>query len=368
MYKQRIFQVMRLFLVVAVILSAYFFLKYTMVYLYPIIVAIILSFMFNPVVTFMEKKGRLPRAIAVAAVMIGFFTVIISSIILIITEIIQGTTYLAEIIPAHFITFITYIENFLETEVLPLYHKIASFFHTLDPDQQQAIQQNIQQLASEIASSGTAILQHLLLKIPAALRMLPTSFAILTFIVLATFFITKDWFSLKQTFQKLIPLNARDSGREVWNHLKHALSGFFKAQIILITITGITIFVGLQLIRIDHALTIAFIAAAVDLFPYIGTGIIFIPWIIYLFLTENYSMTISLSILYMVIIVGRQFLEPKLLSASIGVNPLAVLIAVFLGMQVWGVFGLIIAPIVLVLLNALQQSGVFRQLGLFIKG
>src|SRR5699024_11493170 len=65
--------------------------------------------------------------------------------------------------------------------------------------------------------------------------------------------------------------------------LKKALSGFFKAQLILITITAGSIYIGLLIVGIDHALTIALLAAGVDLLPYIGTGIIFIPWIIYLF-------------------------------------------------------------------------------------
>lgn len=368
MYKQLFYQISRFLFIVVVLLCFTFFLTYAFAYIYPILLALVFSFALNPAVTFLERTLKFPRGIATIALIIILFAAIISSIILIVSEFIQGTTYLAEIIPAHFNTLITYAEEFLETHIIPFYHKLMSFFHTLDPDKQETIHEHLQHMANQIASSGTTLLQTILLKIPAAISMLPTSFAVFIFIVLATFFITKDWYALQETFAKAIPSSATDSRKHIWNHLKRALLGFFKAQIVLISITGLLIFIGLHIIGIDHALTIALIASVVDLFPYVGTGIIFIPWIIYLFLTANYPLTISLSILYMVITISRQLLEPKLLSSSIGVNPLAVLIAVFLGMQFWGVFGLIIAPILLVLLNALHQSGVFQQLWRFIKG
>ncbi|MGY0693094.1 sporulation integral membrane protein YtvI [Virgibacillus sp. FSP13] len=368
MYKQLSFQLLRFLFIVAIILSIIFFLKYTFVYLYPIFIAILFSFMINPGVTFLEKKLRFPRTLAVVTIIISVFAFALGCIVLLITEFIQGTTYLAEVIPTHFKSLVHYGEQFMETKILPVYHKVISFFHTLDPSQQETIQLNLEQIANKIATSGTVFLNNILLKIPSALSVIPNSFVVLTFIILATFFLTKDWSSMQRTFTNIIPASAKDSIIHIWKQLKRALFGFAKAQIILISLTALIIFIGLRIMDVDHALTIALITAVVDLFPYIGTGIIFIPWIVYLFLVSNYPMTISISILYMVIIVGRQILEPKLLSTSLGVNPLSVLIAVFLGMQIWGFFGLLLAPILLVLLNVLYQSGVFSQLWYFIKG
>lgn len=368
MYKQSIYRIGRLLLIIAVVLLGYFFLRYALPYIYPLIVAFILSFFINPVVTLLERKLRLPRALATIIVLVAVFTVIVSSIVLIISEFIQGTTYLANVVPPHFNTFVGYISMFLENHIVPLYRKLADLLHTLHPEQQQVIQQHIQEMASNIATTGTTTLQHLLLKIPAVLKMLPASFAIMIFIVLASFFIVKDWPIFEQRLQARFPGLKRDSTRYVWSHLKGALFGFIKAQIILISISAIIILIGLEIIRVDHALTIALIASAVDLLPYVGTGIIFIPWIIYQFLSGSYPMTISLSVLYMIVVVTRQFIEPKLMSTSIGVHPLPLLIAVFLGLQLWGMLGLLIAPLIVVLGTALGQAGVFQQLWAFVKG
>ncbi|MEW9675491.1 sporulation integral membrane protein YtvI [Lentibacillus sp. L22] len=368
MYKLQLYPILRFILVFVIGLMIYLILQYTLVYIYPLILAVILSLLINPFVRLLEKRLKFPRALATLVALILLFTMIVCGIILIVSELIQGTVYLADVVPAHFSMFMSYMEIFLENHILPIYHKLASLLHTLDPEQQKLIQQHIEEMINHLASTGTLALKQVLLKIPLALQWLPGSFAVVIFIILASFFITKDWPVLSDMFHKRVPASASDSTRNVGNHLKKALSGFLKAQIILITITGIIMFIGLMILHINHALTIALIASAVDLLPYVGTGIIFIPWIIYLFFTADYSMTIGLSILYMVIIVGRQILEPKLLSSSIGVHPLPLLIAVFLCVQLWGLIGIIIAPILVVLFSALQQAGVVKQLWIFIKG
>src|SRR5699024_11772802 len=78
------------------------------------------------------------------------------------------------------------------------------------------------------------------------------------------------------------------------------------------------VYTGLLVLRIDYALTITCFIAIIDLFPFIGTGILFIPWILYMFMTAEYAMVIGLSILYMYVIVQRQLLEPKIRAASVG--------------------------------------------------
>src|SRR5699024_4769605 len=161
--------------------------------------------------------------------------------------------------------------------------------------------------------------------------------------------------TLKQSLQKLVPSKMNATGKNLLTQLKKALSGFFKAQLILITITAGSIYIGLLIVGIDHALTIALLAAGVDLLPYIGTGII------YLFFTGNYALTISLAFIYMFITIIRQLLEPKILSVNVGLHPLAALIALFIGLQLWGVIGLIIAPILLVILNVFYQTGIVKQ-------
>lgn len=90
------------------------------------------------------------------------------------------------------------------------------------------------------------------------------------------------------------------------------------------------------------------------------------PWIIYTFTTGNISFAVGLSVLYLVVIVQRQIMEPKILSSSIGLDPLATLIALFVGFKLIGFLGLIVGPILLVIIRTLHSAGVFTDIKNFI--
>lgn len=368
MYKHWVERITRFLFIGGIAASFFLIIKYTFFILFPILAAIILTIMIHPAVTFFEKKLYFPRSLATAFIILVSFALIFGVTILLIAELIQGTTYLADKIPAHFQTFTAYFETFLHETVFPYYRQLTSLFHTLNPSQQSAVTDNIEQFISQFSASGTVILKTILLKISAVLSKLPQSLTVFMFIILATFLLTNDWVAVKQWMMNVVPSRLNAPGKNIFVHLKKAFSGFFKAQFILISITAGIIYMGLLFIGVDHAMTIALLAAAVDLLPYIGTGIIFIPWIIYLFITGDYPLTISLALIYMFITIIRQVLEPKILSVNIGLHPLAALIALFIGIQLWGVLGLIAAPLLLIVLNVFYQTGVLKQLWLFIKG
>ncbi len=232
-------------------------------------------------------------------------------LILVVSELIQGTAYLAEHVPSYFQQLMHIFRNLLDKHLLPLYEKFSSFFHSLSSDQQTRIHEHANHLINQWANNATAVLQNVLMQIPGTLAQLPGYAAIFLFIIMAAFFMTSDWPSLIQTWKKMMPENVLTASRTLQFHFKTAICGFIKAQFLLITITAVTIFIGLAAAGINHALTISMFAAILDILPVIGTGAIFIPWIAYSFLTGSYSMTTTLAILYAIVIVQRQLLEPN---------------------------------------------------------
>src|SRR5699024_2382497 len=138
------------------------------------------------------------------------------------------------------------------------------------------------------------------------------------------------------------------------------IAGYLKGEIKLIVISAAIVYAGLLVLQMDHALTITVLAAFIDLFPFIGTGMLFIPWILYMFMTADYRMTIGLCVLYIIVVIQRQLLEPKIRSTSVGLHPLTALFVLFVCLQVSGVFGLFISPIVLILIGTLYKTGVLK--------
>src|SRR5699024_7351073 len=117
-----------------------------------------------------------------------------------------------------------------------------------------------------------------------------------------------------------------------------------------------------------QAFTIAIILGVIDLIPYVGPGLIIIPWSIYSFIMGDLFMGIGLLILYASTVIARQLAEPKVLSSSMILNPLAVLVSLFAGLQLFGLIGLVIGPISLVLIISLYDAKVFEGMWGFIKG
>ncbi|MBH9967818.1 sporulation integral membrane protein YtvI [[Bacillus] enclensis] len=363
-----VYRTIRFLIVVSIIILSLFALYYIWKLAYPFVIAVGIALLINPFVNWLESKGRLPR---VWAVVISLFLIIgafAGLITLLIAEIVSGANYLSEVLPEHVRTLVTYAENFIVGQVMPFYHQIAGLFKNLDAGQQNTILENIETAGSKIAQSAGDFLQNFFQRLPQLISWIPNAASVLVFSALATFFISKDWYKLSGKAEKFVPGRALESGRTVFIDLKKALFGFIRAQFTLISITAIIVLVGLLILRVDYAITIALVSGLVDILPYLGTGAVFVPWIAYEFITGDVGLGIGLSVLYAVVVVQRQIMEPKVLSSSIGLDPLATLIALFVGFKLIGFLGLIVGPVVLVILSTLRRAGVFEDAWKFIMG
>lgn len=133
-----------------------------------------------------------------------------------------------------------------------------------------------------------------------------------------------------------IPAPFRRTAGDIWKDLQKALSGYLRAQFIMISITAFIVLIGLLILGVESAFTYALLIGLVDLLPYLGVGTIMIPWLIYAFATGDMTLGIGLSVLYGIILVARQLIEPKVLASSVGLDPLPTLIAMFAGLEaVW---------------------------------
>lgn len=363
-----VYPILRLILVVIASIACYFLIKYAIIYLYPFLLAVVISYLMQKPISFLETHAHVPRKFAWFIVLVTGIAGIFVSIIFLTAELMRGSAFLAEHLPRYFQFFSQFVENLFETTLLPLYHKFISLFHSLSNDHQELILQGVSQFAEKLTAAGSSIMHQALLQIPSFLAQLPNSLTIILFTILATIFISKDWDRLIHAWRKMSLTFTNGTLQNVFYQFKKTLFGYVRAQFILVFITACIIGIGLLILQIKHAVTIAILTSIVDFLPFIGTGLVFIPWIVYLFFTGNYPLTIFISLLYMVVIVQRQLSEPKIVADSIGLPPLATLFCLFIAWQFWGLLGLFIAPLILVVLTTLIRAGVLRALWVFIKG
>jgi len=336
--------------------------------IYPFLIAFIIAFFIHPVVQFLEERARLNRSIATFFVLVILLSLIIGLFTFIIAEIIQGTTYLATVVPEHFQKLVLYLEAFMTKQLFPIYHSMAQMFQSLDINQQETILSNIQSFGEHVGSNTSAFLKDSLERIPMLLSWFPNTATVLIFSLLATFFISKDWNRWKRQISKILPARAKQSSFAVFAELQKAFFGFLKAQLTLISITTLIVLLGLIFLNVNYALTIAILIGLVDLLPYVGTGLIFVPWIIYLTFSGSLPTAIGIGVLYVIVLIFRQIIEPKILSYTIGIDPFFTLVSLFIGFKLFGFIGLMIGPVTLVLLKTLYTVGVLEEIWAFIKG
>lgn len=353
-----------MFVTVIGLFLVYHFLRLT----YPFLIAGLLAFLIHPVVNFCEKKMRFPRPLAVLAGLLFLIGIIGGLVAALVKTIIDGILYLSDYVPNQIETISVNVQNYFNEYILPLWDQGLGFLDTFDDSQQQMLQEGIQAVGTNVASLLGSIGQGLATGVTAFIGALPITFTVIVFSILAVYFISKDARKYGAIYRKKFPSIFQEKTWDVLRDLKKKIFGFLKSQIILMLLTAAVSVIGLFILRVDQAFTIAVILGLLDLIPYFGPGLVLIPWSVYGFFTGDLFMGIGLLLLYASTVIVRQFAEPKVLSSSMKLNPLAILVSLFAGLQLFGIIGLVIGPISLVLILALYDAKVFEGLWGFIIG
>jgi sporulation integral membrane protein YtvI len=367
--KIRLLQVFRFIFVIFIILIGGYALHFSVPLIYPFLIGFIIAYVINKPVNLLVTKVRLPRWLSVLVVLLLSISVMIGIVTVLITQVVVEISHLITIMPIYINDATNYIKQTITQELITnFYNRFQLFYSSLDISYQSKIEETIGSALSSIAKGGTYLVNAILGGIQAFLLSLPNAATVLVISVLAAFFISNDYYRIKKKLSSLLPKLFHSKLEKVIADLKRALFGFVKAQLTLISITAFIVIIGLLILRVEYAFTIGIVTGVVDLLPLFGTSAVFIPWIIYLFIKQNYSLVIGLSILLVIIVVQRQIMEPKIVADNVGLDPLVTLISLFVGLQLFGVAGLILGPLSVVIFTALINAGVFEDLWGYIKG
>jgi len=125
-------------------------------------------------------------------------------------------------------------------------------------------------------------------------------------------------------------------------------------------ITMTELYVGFMIIGIEDAMVLSMLIAMFDILPALGTGGIMVPWVIIEIINENYSLATELFVLYVIVTVVRNFIEPKIVGDTIGLHPVIMLMSIFLGVSIFGPLGLLVMPFMLIVIKRLNDTGRIR--------
>ncbi|WP_025846829.1 sporulation integral membrane protein YtvI [Brevibacillus agri] len=366
---ERLFQIIRFFWVCLLVYVGIWLFQFATPLLYPFIIALVIALLIHRPVTFVTQKFKIPRWLSVTLALLVLMLLAIGLATLVVSETVVEIGELAKRLPGFAQELSEYLQRTISQDfLLGIYNQVQWIYDQLDPNYKDKISNTVGSGITSITHAGQNLIVSFLDGLKNVLVSLPNMATVSVISIMGAFFISKDFFLWEARFRRLLPSGVNNRLDQIFRDLRSALLGFLKAQLTLISLTAAIVIVGLLIMRVEYAITIGLITGLVDLLPYLGTGTVFVPWIIYLFFKGNYTMVIGLSILYAVVLIFRQIIEPKVVAESVGLDPLLTLVALFVGLQLFGFLGLIIGPVSLVLINALVKANVFVDIWTYIRG
>lgn len=346
----------RIFILLLSILGFYLLIKCSIFYM-PFVIAFIIAMLIEPIIKYVHKRTKLPRKtsaiivlIIVSAILIG---IIAWGIITIASEAYNMLGGINEYSEKIYSQFQSLIQN-INLDKINVSDKITE------------IMQNSMQ---DIISNISKMISNLLNSVLKWITTLPTLGIYIAVTLMATYFICVDKLYILDQVEHHFP---KTWVKRLLLHLRELISSlgyYLKAEFILVAISFVQVLIGLYILEwMGFNIQYPFLAAIgigfVDALPILGSGTVMIPWAFIEAINGDIKLAIGILVIFAIISVVRQFLEPKIVSKQIGIHPIFTLIAMYTGFKLIGVFGLLLGPIALIVIKnvygALIDRGVVK--------
>jgi len=344
-----------IFCIIAALAAAYVAFKYLFALLLPLLLGAGIGILSSALAAKLEKHTQASKKTVSFAVLLFLLAVFIAILFLTVKRLISELGNLADGIGENG----GMISDFFDKAsklISDMSNKIASFFPNRGEAENNKTAEKINEyistfLGDSLSAIGSAIPGIL----TSLLSALPDLFLGVVVTIITAFYFTLDTARIKRGIRSILP----SSAERIISHIKKeaavAVIGYLRSYSIIMLITFAEIFFGLSVLGIEYSFLIAAVSAVIDILPVLGVGIILLPWAIFCLIGRNLFRGIGLIILYVIIVIVRQFIEPKIVGESLGVHPLLALSSFYIGYRLFGFAGIIIAPILLVLWRAIKE-------------
>ena len=329
--------------IVLIIIGIYLGIKMAVFYM-PFLIAFIISLMVEPAIKYLMKKTNMTRKLSSIIIFLMVFSIIIGSVTWGVTALISESTNLLQ-------TLNIYI-NKAYTQIQEAIGKMSITKINISNN----VVNLAQDASKEILLKVSKWLTEFLTKLIDVITSIPTIAIYMVITILSLYFICTDRIYILDFMEHHMP---RKWVQKIGIHIKEitkSLGGYLKAEVILILVSFVISVIGLYSFKfigmnVRYPLLIALAIGFVDALPILGSGSVMVPWAIISALNGDIKLGIAILILWIIMSLVRQFLEPKIVSGKIGIHPIFTLIAMYTGFKVMGVMGMLVGPIVLIILK-----------------
>lgn len=317
----------------------------------PFLLGYLFSLAVNPLADTLQKRLKIPRGLSAVLVIVLIVGILGGIITFAIWKIIDE----ARMVYTQFPTIYENIQNAI--------HSFGSRMSVIYDNLPNNIQETLSALGNSISGKtanfinvkSTPMVDHA----GNFAKALPSVFIAIIVFVLSAYFMVSDNKAVSAAVNKVIPKRFAERANMVKSELKKYLGGYCKAQVILMFIAFIIMFIGLSVLNVNYALLIALGIAVLDALPFFGSGFVLWPWTVVAFVNSNIKLGFGLIIIYVAVMVMRRFAEPKLVSSGSGMHPILTLMSMYVGYRTLSIGGLILGPIILMIITSFYKAGIF---------
>ena len=268
-------------------------------------------------------------------------------------------------------SFLSTIENWLLNAIqfLPkgIYNSVSGsitdLFDKLQPNAVEGAASSAGLLSSLDLGSLTSKLSSGVSNVYSVVKGVPSILIGVVIGLVAWILFTKDYDYLVRFIQNQLPDDKKGVLVEFKQVFSKTILTMFKAYGIIMCITFCELFLGFSIMSLfgimnnGYFAIIALAIAVFDILPVAGSGGILIPWSLFSLIYGNYKQAIGLIVLYIIITVIRQYIEPKIVGTSLGVHPIVTLMGLYFGLKLFGFIGMFIVPLTVMTLKAFNDAG-----------
>lgn len=323
--------------------------KYLLPVLLPFILAYGIAYLLNKPICRIAGESRRKRVVLSILLTVAFYVIGGSLLALIEIEVFSGIRQLISFFPAvcdHFI-FPILEESFVWIENL---------FQSADLATLEFLESNAEGILQALNDGVLSITNGILSAAASLVSFVPSAFMKMVITIISTVFMTIDYETIRSFLLRLIPQKQKRLLKEAKDYLGGTLLKCIASYAIIFLITFLELWVGLTLIKIPYSMMIALIIAFLDILPILGTGSVLIPWGIIAAINGDLAMAVSVILLYIVITIIRNVVEPKLVGKQVGLHPMLALATMLIGLKFFGLLGMLGLPILLSFLKRLYDK------------
>ena len=316
---------------------------------FPFVLGMLLAFFAEPIVSFLHGKLQLPRMLSSGIGVSMVFTLLAGLLLSVCAVLLRELGSLANVLPD------------LGQTAKDSFSLIRAWLLQMSSRSPETLQPALRQNIDELFSDGTALLDkgigYLLGLAGTLLSHIPSSAISLGTAVISAFLISAKMPRIRRWLRRQLPRERLRMLSEAGKKFRRVLGAWLTAQCKLTGVSFVILFLGLVILSVPYALIWAFAICLVDAFPVLGTGTVLLPWSLICLLQQDTPRAIGLASVYVAVTLTRSMLEPKFLGRHLGLDPLATLIALYAGFRLWGIGGMILAPVLTVLAIQITAPG-----------